>query len=93
MPLRYEPDVVVKKFNDFMTMNKENPTKDQLKLWIEENFFEAGKEFVEWTPLDWKSNPKILTNILDSHYKQWITELNEFWPQLGRKMIDDVKVN
>lgn len=59
----------------------------------QDNFEQPGAEFVEWTPTDWKENPAFLDKIKDPDYRQWASDLNAFWKQLGRQMTDDVAVS
>lgn len=52
-----------------------------------------GKEFRDWMPDDWISNPAFLNNINDPDLKQWGVDLNNIWKELGRQMTDDVHKN
>lgn len=57
-----------------------------------DNFEAPGAEFQNWEPADWTSSPKFLERIKDADYRQWATDLNDFWKQLGREMKEDVGV-
>lgn len=48
---------------------------------------------MEWIPDDWKESPAFLESIKDPDYRQWASDLNAFWKQLGRRMTDDVAVS
>lgn len=48
---------------------------------------------MEWIPDDWKESPSFLESIKDPDYRQWASDLNAFWKQLGRRMTDDVAVS
>lgn len=81
------------KFTAFMAEHNQNPTKDQIKEWVEKNFAARGNEFVDWIPNDWVREPKFLGKIKDSALREWASDLNNFWVKLGRKMKQDVHDN
>uniref|UniRef100_A0A336KXY5 Trehalase n=1 Tax=Culicoides sonorensis TaxID=179676 RepID=A0A336KXY5_CULSO len=81
------------KFNAFMSEHSQQPSKGQIKEWVENNFTPRGNEFVDWVPGDWKREPKFLNSIKDNALREWASDLNSFWIKLGRKMKDDVKLN
>lgn len=60
---------------------------------LQDNFEKPGAEFTDWVPQDWHPTPKFLEKIKDADYKQWATDLHDFWKKLGRQMIDDVGVS
>lgn len=91
MKLKQSPDITLKLFDEFMLkFGNDEPTKDQLQEWVEENFDERGKEFETWTPDDFKKDPEILNKINDTALRQFAQDLNGIWLELGRKMKKEV---
>lgn len=48
---------------------------------------------MDWVPNDWKESPAFLERVKDPDYREWASDLNAFWKQLGRRMTDDVAVS
>lgn len=48
---------------------------------------------MDWIPGDWRESPVFLEHIKDPDYRQWASDLNAFWKQLGRQMTEDVAVS
>ena len=46
-----------------------NPTKDQVQVFVDDNFSQEGTEFEAWAPPDWTDNPKFLEKIKDDKYR------------------------
>lgn len=94
MKLKQSPDETLKDFDEFMAkFTDRQPTKDELQQWVEENFEERGTEFETWTPDDHKKNPKVLDGINDKELRNFASDLNGIWLELGRKMKKDVADN
>ncbi|XP_059224425.1 trehalase isoform X2 [Stomoxys calcitrans] len=93
MKLKKTPQETMNDFTEFMTSKNNEPTRDEIREFVDLHFDDLGKEFVPWTPVDWKDHPAFLDNINDPDLKQWGTDLNLIWKDLGRKMIDDVHKN
>lgn len=93
MKMRHTEDEILSKFTAFMEEHNQKPNSEDLKVWVEENFDAPGSEFDQWYPNDWKKMPGFLNNIKDSALREWASDLNYFWMNLGRKMKDDVRVN
>jgi alpha,alpha-trehalase len=93
MKLKVSPDETLKIFDDFMHKHNNAPTQDQIANWVNANFDPPGSEFEKWIPSDFKKNPKILDLIKDKDYRQFASDLNEIWLQLGRKMKKEVAEN
>lgn len=91
MKLKQKPSETLAKFEEFQNKTNFNPTKEQVKAFVEEHFEEPGQEFEDWTPDDWHENPKFVDGIKDAELKKFATGLNKLWLKLGRKMKDDVK--
>jgi alpha,alpha-trehalase len=93
MKLKDTPNNTLAKFDTFLAQNGHSPTKEELKNWVEQNFEPVGSEFEPWTPDDWKENPRFLDGIQDKKLREWASDLNHIWFQLGRKMKEDVAVS
>lgn len=94
MKLKQSPDVTLKLFDEFMAKYvDQQPEKDEIQKWVEENFEERGKEFENWIPDDFKKNPDILNRINDKELRSFAENLNGIWLELGRKMKKDVADN
>ncbi|XP_067628376.1 trehalase isoform X3 [Eurosta solidaginis] len=93
MKLRNRPDKTLEAFNVFMADKNNEPTQAEIRDFVDTHFEERGKEFEEWSPLDWKEQPNFLNDINDPDLKQWGADLNVIWKELGRNMINDVHQN
>ena len=47
----------------FFKATSENPSKERVQQFVDENFSEEGTEFEEWTPTDWIPEPAMLNKI------------------------------
>jgi alpha,alpha-trehalase len=92
MKMKHSPTETLKKFDEFLASHNNEVSKENLTVWVEENFEPPGSEFENWTPVDHHSNPKILEKISDPVFKKWASDLNDIWLELGRKMKSDVLV-
>lgn len=91
MKLKYPPAQILKNFDLFMDQHKPEPSKEDIKTFVDSNFDKEGSEFEPWDPSDWHANPVFLQNITDSQLRNWANELHSFWKELGRKIKDDVR--
>lgn len=80
-------------FQRMMNATDRAPTKTHIQNFVDSNFDEAGSEFEDYTPRDWKKSPKFLNLIKDKELKKFASDLNDIWLKLGRKMKDDVRIN
>jgi alpha,alpha-trehalase len=94
MKLRSPPNETLRLFNEFMADYPDGqPDTDKLRKWVEENFEDPGKEFEQWTPDDFTQSPAVLDKISDKDFRDFASDLNGIWLELGRKMKIDVKNN
>nr|BAH28889.1 trehalase [Polypedilum vanderplanki] len=94
MKLKNPPHETIQLFNNFMADFPDGlPDTDKLRQWVEEHFDEPGSEFEQWTPDDFQKSPKFLDKISDKNFRDFASELNGIWLELGRKMKPDVKIN
>nr|AQY15496.1 membrane-bound trehalase-like protein isoform 1 [Gampsocleis gratiosa]AQY15497.1 membrane-bound trehalase-like protein isoform 2 [Gampsocleis gratiosa]AQY15498.1 membrane-bound trehalase-like protein isoform 3 [Gampsocleis gratiosa] len=91
MKMKQPPNQTMQAFLEMMNRTLENPSVEEIKHFIEENFDPEGSEFEYWDPLDWTPKPRFLEKIMDPEYKVWAEKLHDLWKSLGRKMKDAVK--
>lgn len=91
MKMKNGPEETLSRFNAFISTNNQ-PSQEEIKRWVEENFDPPGSEFEPWIPSDWKKNPAILSKVNDGNLKEFASDLNNIWLELGRKMSSDVAV-
>ncbi|XP_037091996.1 trehalase-like isoform X2 [Pollicipes pollicipes] len=90
MSMRHDPEEVKANFQSMMRRTGQQPTQEDVRAFLEDNFNEPGSEFVEWRPSDWTENPKFLSRIEDRELRVWIQELHGFWKELGREVTGEV---
>lgn len=91
MKCKNSPDKTLKEYEKFEKKYKnKKPTKSQIQSFVSNNFDAVGSEYEEWSPPDFKSNPRLLKKIASSTYKTWASDLNKLWKKLGRKQKKDV---
>uniref|UniRef100_A0A1L8E1A3 Trehalase n=2 Tax=Nyssomyia neivai TaxID=330878 RepID=A0A1L8E1A3_9DIPT len=91
MKLKQPPEATMQVFRDFMALHNNEPTRDQIRGFVEDNFDKEGSEFEPWTPTDWHQNPEFLNNVRDEKLREFGRELNGLWLKLGRKMTKEVE--
>lgn len=93
--LKVPPEETLKLFDAFMEKNGNDPTKDQLTAWVNENFDPPGSEIEAVAPVDHKnaSEVKIYNRLKDEDLKKFAADLHEIWPTLTRRMKNEVKVS
>ncbi|KAK5969294.1 Trehalase, partial [Trichostrongylus colubriformis] len=86
MPMRYDPEYVMKQFNaEFHNISIEKINKTKLKTFVDEHFKPAGSEMMSCTPMDWHPQPAKLMSIADPQLREWALKLNAIWLTLCRK--------
>ncbi|XP_058050092.1 trehalase isoform X2 [Ahaetulla prasina] len=94
MPLKSNPDVVLKQFEELM---KATPGGDlsklQLAQFVEAHFFPPGQELESWMPPDWTDSIPLFKRISDEKLRTWAWVLNAKWKQLGRQVNPDVQTS
>lgn len=89
---KHDPSVTLENFEKLMTETKREPSRNQLKQFIND-YFERSEEIMPWTPPDMYQYPPILKKIVDSNFREWIMDLNHIWKTLARKMSPKVLEN
>ncbi|KAJ8912205.1 hypothetical protein NQ315_003809 [Exocentrus adspersus] len=82
-------NITLANFKNLMNNTNNNPTKEEVKKFVEENFISEG-ELDEWTPPDYTSSPQFLRSIDDIVVRDFARTLVSIWPQLGRKVKSEV---
>ena len=49
-PMKYDPEAVLANFS----VLPENASREEIRLFVEENFLASGSGLEQWTPPDWK---------------------------------------
>ncbi|XP_057324477.1 trehalase-like isoform X2 [Microplitis mediator] len=94
MKMKKSPSETLKKFETMMNdVTEHPPSPEEIRRFVEDNFDEAGSEFEDWNPIDWRKEPKFLKGIKDPNLRKFASDLNDIWKSLGRKMKDDVRIN
>lgn len=84
--LRFQPQQVLANFAQLMNETQNQPTKDELQQFVDNNFEAEGLEFEPWNPSDWISDPPFLSGINNSEFRNWAQQLHEGWKSLGRQI-------
>lgn len=90
MSLKNSEEDTLQDFEELMNRTK-NPSKEEIKVFVEEHFDEPGHEFEPWTPSDWSEDPEFLKKIVHPDLKEWGKKLNAMWKKLGRKISTTVR--
>lgn len=93
LPLKIPRETVKINFATMMTNTSENPSKEDILVFLGDNFGERGAELERWNATDWKPNPEFLSYVRDDLLRQFGSELNAFWKELGKRIKVDVKDN
>ncbi|KAH8232993.1 hypothetical protein KR026_002757 [Drosophila bipectinata] len=87
----YSPTQTLADFEMFSNCQKNDGSLRFLKMFVEKHFYEPGCDLEAWTPTDWKENPRCLAKVSDPGLKQFGSNINAIWKDLGRKVNEDVK--
>ncbi|XP_072382770.1 trehalase-like [Diabrotica undecimpunctata] len=90
MQQKHPAQVTLQNFNQLMKDKKDNPSREDLIKFVNDNFESTG-ELVDWTPPDLNKNPSFLKRIDDLRVKAFAKGLVNVWPKLARKVSDSVK--
>lgn len=72
-------------FAVLLNNTNDNPTKEQLKEFVDE-YFSAVGELENWTPPDYSPQPAFLAGITDKNFRNFGKGVHDIWPTLGRKV-------
>ncbi|XP_045472128.1 trehalase-like [Harmonia axyridis] len=86
MKMKYPPQKILEKYEDFMNSIAKNPSKEQVRKFVADNFEESDQVFEEFQPRDWGINPSFLENIVNEEYREFGCAMHKLWAELGRKM-------
>ncbi|XP_047117699.1 trehalase-like [Schistocerca piceifrons] len=91
MKQRQAPAQTLANFEAFMAAQDGQPGRTALARFVADNFEEGG-QLLNWTLPDWHANPALLSRIKDARLRDWAAYLNAEWPQLARRVPDDVRL-
>ena len=90
MPMIYEPEETMTAF-EALGITDPTSNKTILEDFLNNYFYPAGADLVQWIPTDFTDSPAILSNMSDSYiYKEWTSDLNQLWKVLGRNVTEYV---
>lgn len=84
--LRFDPELVAANFTQLMNLTDNNPSQNDLVIFISQHFESEGSEFQPWDPSDWLDSPSFLQNINNTQLRNWGKELHGAWKFLGRQI-------
>ncbi|KAI8038466.1 uncharacterized protein LOC128254718 [Drosophila gunungcola] len=87
----FSPTQTMADYDMFCHCRKNDGSVRFLQMFVEKHFNEPGSELEPWTPPDWKAQPSFLVKISDPEIKQFGSDVNTLWRQLGRRVKDEVK--
>lgn len=73
-------------FTQFMVETQNQPSKEEIQIFVDNNFEAEGLEFQPWDPSDWIANPLFLSKINNTDLRTWGQQLHETWKSLGRQI-------
>lgn len=79
-------------FKLLMNSTNQQPTVEQIKQFLVENF-EEGNELEEWVPPDFVAKPKFLSTIVDPNLRSFAEDIVQLWKTLARKVKPEVADN
>nr|XP_044251763.1 uncharacterized protein LOC108069416 [Drosophila takahashii] len=87
----FTPAQTLADFDMFSHCRKNDGSLRFLQMFVEKHFNDPGSDLEPWTPPDWKAQPSFLIRISDPEIKQFGSDVNRLWKQLGRRVKDEVK--
>jgi len=98
--LKTSPREVLQKFDELMKETENNPNKEQVSVFVDNNFDPLpnddnpqGSEFEDWDPSDWDEDIPLFNLITDPGYRSLAKDLHGRWKDLGRKIKSDVQAS
>ena len=85
--------IYILKFLSLKKQTSKNPSQEQVRQFVNENFDPEGSEFEPWQPLDWHTDINVLDQIQDVEYRSFAQYLHQRWKDLGRQIKPDVRIN
>lgn len=86
----HDANVTLANFDILMNETDNNPSKEQLETFLNENFLTEG-ELEEWTPSDYNENPSFLKRIENREVYEFAKNIVSIWPTLARRVKDEVQ--
>jgi len=90
MPAKFDPDVVINNFNSLGNVHN----YDLLKAFLDQNFDQPGTDLMNAQLQDFNPHPPFIhSSIQDAKYQTFAEKVVAIWPDLARRVADDVFVN
>ncbi|KAJ8972941.1 hypothetical protein NQ317_013212 [Molorchus minor] len=89
---RNPANVTLANFENLMDSTDDHPTDEEVTQFVTDNFVSEG-ELEDWSPADYKNNPKFLKKIEDIVVRDFARTLVSIWPSLARKVKPEVTDN
>lgn len=83
--LRHDEETTLKEFDELLNLTNGNPSREQLKVFVETHF-DSGNELEVWKPSDYSESPAFLAQVQDDTLRKFAKDINDIWPTLGRKV-------
>lgn len=90
MPLKYNPETVLKNWESFVSTTNGEFTPEILANFVKANFNDPGCELEECQPDGYNDDIGAFASIRDPNYRQWAHELHRKWPSLCRRVSKEV---
>ncbi|XP_065159309.1 trehalase-like [Atheta coriaria] len=92
MSMNADEDVILKNFDVFMKENNQEPTKEQVEQFVNDNFSFAD-ELEDWMPEDFEEEPPFLETVQPEEIRSYAKKIVAIWPNLGRKISNETLEN
>lgn len=92
MKMKKPSSEILEEFDALMQNTNQNPTKQQIQQFVDDNF-EEGNELEDWSPPDYNNRPKFLNNIDNVVLRDFARNLVRLWPILARRVRPEVIEN
>ncbi|KAI5634840.1 trehalase domain-containing protein [Phthorimaea operculella] len=92
-PLKQDQNSTLQAFDELLKETNNNPSKEDLQVFIDKYFETNSTELEPWSPPDYNPNPAFLASIRDEELKQFAKDVHAIWPTLGRMVKEEVKQN
>lgn len=89
MEMTHDSSQVISNFKELMFATNNNPTRNQVKEFVQSNF-QPGKELEDWKAPDFNPRPPFLQTIQVEEYKEFATSLVQIWANFSRILKEDV---
>nr|ACL50549.1 trehalase-2 [Harmonia axyridis] len=89
MEMTKDTSQVLANFNNLMSSTNNEPARDQVKQFVDDNF-QPGNELMDWEAPDFNPNPPFLKEIMVPEYRAFAKDLVQIWTDFSRILKPDV---